>query len=72
MPEKVYNIDACGVGYICDSCKKGNMVANGQTLYIEHPKTHKYTHICTNCGKSKMMDIKYPQSVAYLKKLRQK
>lgn len=43
---------------ICDKCKKGKMMPNGNVVLTTFPE--QYPHKCDNCGKVVSYHIKYP------------
>lgn len=46
------------VHMICDECKKGKMMPNGNVVLTTFPT--QYLHKCDNCGHTENYNVKYP------------
>ena len=55
--EVKFKVETIGRKYLCDKCKKGDMMATGLGTEKE-PK--RYQHICNNCGEEILLDKQYP------------
>ncbi|MGG3451170.1 hypothetical protein [Domibacillus aminovorans] len=56
--EQTFEVQPCGVKYICDTCGEGELLPNGKNDWSAEQKP--FEHECTECGQKKMFSEKYP------------
>ena len=59
--EKKIAVQQFKISYICDSCKKGEMLPSGAIVPDSHPQ--QYYHVCEHCGEEQIFECMYPYSV---------
>lgn len=59
MAEVTFDVNTVGVDYVCDECKKGQMLFTKFLVDSVHEK-HPYLHTCNNCKHEETFSEKYP------------
>lgn len=55
--EETFAVKPVGVKYICDSCRKGEMLPTGKNYWSNPPQ---FEHECNQCGGKINLEEKYP------------
>lgn len=55
---KECKVESYAEKYICDKCRDGEMLPNGDNMWLTDPP--KIAHKCTKCAETKFLSEKYP------------
>lgn len=60
MTERTFDVRPVYVDYLCDACKAGVMMRDGNEAPSLSGKRLGYSHICSNCHDTQEYNISYP------------